>query len=66
MSDTVAAARPHRDPGVRTTAFGYPRAVPPIAPPAPARAHRLPSVAVGRIAGPPIELFAHRPMGTQD
>jgi hypothetical protein len=44
---------------------GYRLAMPATVP-SPARAHLLPSAAVGRVARPVDELFAHRPMGTQD
>jgi hypothetical protein len=44
---------------------GYVIPVPaPVA--ATSRAHLSTIAAVGRIAGPGPELFAHRPMGTQD
>ncbi len=38
----------------------------PVSAATPSRAHRAAVAAVGRIAGPARELFAHRPMGTQD
>jgi hypothetical protein len=61
----MPTAVPRRERGVIRAATGYEMPVPALVRTSP-RAHRSASAAVGRIAGPGQELFAHRPMGTQD